>query len=314
MYLEHFGLREFPFSITPDTAFFMSRAGYQDALNVLLVALRSGEGFVKVTGEVGKGKTLLCRTLLKTLADDEAYVTAYVPNPYLTPKSLFLSLAEELDISYPTSIGQHGLTRLINGRLLDLHDEDKSVVVCLDEVQAMPVETLETLRLLTNLETEKSKLLQVVLFGQPELNSVLAQPSVRQIRQRITFTYELLPLNPVALQHYIKHRLAVAGYSSTPLFSRGAMDSLYAGSGGIPRLVNILAHKAMMVAFGTGERIIARAHLRLAIRDTTDARLWEQPRSLPLARRVLRWLGGTLGALLCVGLGFGISEVLAHML
>ena len=147
MYLEHFGLREFPFSITPDTAFFMSRAGYQDALNVLLVALRSGEGFVKVTGEVGTGKTLLCRTLLKTLADDEAYVTAYVPNPYLTPKSLFLSLAEELDISYPTSIGQHGLTRLINGRLLDLHDEDKSVVVCLDEVQAMPVETLETLRL-----------------------------------------------------------------------------------------------------------------------------------------------------------------------
>ena len=117
MYLEHFGLREMPFTLTPDTAFFMSRAGYQDALNVLLVALRSGEGFVKVTGEVGTGKTMLCRTLLKTLGED--FATAYIPNPYLRPTTLLLAIADELGIDYPEKIGQHAFMRLLNQALLD---------------------------------------------------------------------------------------------------------------------------------------------------------------------------------------------------
>ena len=298
MYLEHFGLRELPFTITPDTSFFMNRAGYQDALNVLLVALRSGEGFVKVTGEVGTGKTLLCRTLLKTLKDE--CVTAYLPNPYLKPATLLLAIADELEIAYPNGIGQHALLKLINKRLLEHHTAGKGVVVCMDEVQAMPVETLETLRLLTNLETEKRKLLQVVLFGQPELDRVLEQPAVRQLRQRITFSYELLPLNRVALGYYVRHRLAVAGYNGPELFSRGALDLLFTASAGIPRMINIIAHKALMAAFGKGELRIDRNHVRRAAEDTSDARRWDRSRHLSPFPRAVRWIFGSLGVLLVV--------------
>lgn len=312
MYLEHFGLRELPFTITPDTSFFMNRAGYQDALNVLLVALRSGEGFVKVTGEVGTGKTLLCRTLLKTLKGE--FVTAYLPNPYLKPGTLLLAIADELEITYPEGIGQHALLKLISQRLLEHHAAGKRVVVCMDEVQAMPVETLETLRLLTNLETEKSKLLQVVLFGQPELDSVLEGPAVRQLRQRITFSYELLPLNRVALAHYVRHRLAVAGYNGPDLFSRSALDILFAASGGIPRLVNIIAHKALMAAFGAGELRIGRGHVRRAVEDTGEARRWDRTRHLLPLSRTLRWVFGSLGVALLVvliGVFMRIDQVMA---
>lgn len=270
MYLEHFRLREPPFSLTPDTAFFMSRAGYQDALNVLLVALRSGEGFVKVTGEVGTGKTMLCRTLIKTLADE--FACAYIPNPYLRPTSLLLAIADELGIAYPAQVGQHAFMRLLNQALLGLHAAGRRVVVCLDEAQAMPIETLETLRLLTNLESEKRKLIQVVLFGQPELDQVLEDPAVRQLRQRITFAYEILPLNRVALEQYVLHRLAVAGHAGPPLLARRALDLLHRGSAGVPRLINILMHKALMAAYGEGGTQLEVAHVERAIADTIDAR------------------------------------------
>lgn len=312
MYLEHFALKELPFGLTPDTSYFMSRAGYQDALNVLLVALRSGEGFVKVTGEVGTGKTILCRTLLKTLGDD--FITAYIPNPYLKPASLFFSIADELGIRYPRRIGLHGLLKRINETLIRIHDEGKRAVLCLDEVQAMPVETLETMRLLTNLETEKSKLLQVVLFGQPELDRVLEEPSIRQLRQRITFSYELLPLNPVALDHYLRHRLAVAGYNGKPLFARSSLDLLGKASRGIPRLVNILAHKSLMAAFGTGDELVKRQHVLRAIEDTEDARNWARSGTPGFGQRMLRWLYGTLGLAVLAGLlsvGLGMTDVLA---
>jgi MSHA biogenesis protein MshM len=311
MYLEHFGLKEFPFSLTPDTSFFMSRAGYQDALNVLLVALRSGEGFVKVTGEVGTGKTILCRTLLKRLGPD--FVMAYVPNPYLKPMSLFLTIAEELGVYHPESIGQHGLLKRINEALMRFHARGKRCVVCLDEVQAMPLETLETLRLLTNLETEKSKLLQVVLFGQPELDRVLDEPSIRQLRQRITFSYELLPLNRVALEHYVRHRLAVADFKGDRLFHRAALDELHGASRGIPRLVNILANKAMIAAFGAGSMEVKRAHVVRAVQDTEDARRWARDDG---DHRLQRWLYGSLGVVVVAGLvfiGFGLSDVFALM-
>lgn len=294
MYLEFFALKEMPFSITPDTSYFMSRAGYQDALNVLLVALRSGEGFVKVTGEVGTGKTLLCRTLLNRLGPE--FVTAYLPNPYVKPMTLFLSIADELGIPYGSDIGQHAFMKRLYKALLDFHNQGKRVVVCLDETQAMPVETLETLRLLTNLETEKSKLLQVVLFGQPELDEVLENPSIRQLKQRITFSYRLLPLNRVALDQYLRHRLSVAGYEGGELFNRAARDLLHQGSGGIPRLVNILANKALMSAFGRGDGQVGREHMRQAIEDTADARRWAQPQRAPWGRRLFRWVYGTLGA------------------
>lgn len=270
MYLEHFGLREFPFTITPDTGFFMNRVGYQDALNVLLVAVRSGEGFVKVTGEVGVGKTILCRKLLKSLTR-EKFVTAYMHNPYLQPDSLLLAIADELAVKYEQNDNQHTLLKKLTKALLDYHAGGRSVVLCLDEVQAMPLQTLETLRLLTNIETEKRKLLQVVLFGQPELDTLLEQPSIRQLKQRITYSYRLLPLNKVAFTAYLRHRLTIAGYNGRELFSRSAYDYLYHVSNGIPRLINIISHKALLAAYGSGDHQIKLHHIRAAVRDTNEA-------------------------------------------
>lgn len=275
MYQAHFSLREQPFGITPDTSFFMNRAGHQDALNVLLVALRSGEGFIKVIGEVGVGKTILCRKLLSMLKDDS--VTAYIHNPYLKPDTLLYAIADSLSVAYADNASQYVLLKAITKKLLDHHLRGKKIVLCLDEVQAMPVQTLETLRLLTNLETEKRKLLQVVLFGQPELDELLEQPAIRQLKQRITFSYRLLPLNKVALTAYLRHRLAVAGYTKKDLFSAQAIDCLYHFSGGIPRLINILCHKAMMVAYGEGVMNVKLRHMRLAAKDTVETQSIRRP-------------------------------------
>ena len=183
MYLQHFGLTEFPFGITPDTSFTFSAHGHQEALNTLLVALQCGEGFVKITGEVGTGKTLLCRRLLQTLG--EGVVTAYLPNPNLEPQTLLQALAEELRIADAGGLDQYHLLRRINHALLDYARAGKRVVLCIDEAQAMPLDTLEALRLVSNLETEKRKLIQIALFGQPELDEKLSDPSVRQLLQRM---------------------------------------------------------------------------------------------------------------------------------
>jgi len=308
MYLEHFGLREFPFTITPDTGFFMNRVGYQDALNVLLVAVRSGEGFVKVTGEVGVGKTILCRKLLKSLTQDN-FVTAYLHNPYLQPDSLLLAIADELAVKYEQNDNQHTLLKKITTALLDYHADGRSVVLCLDEVQAMPLQTLETLRLLTNIETEKRKLLQVVLFGQPELDTLLEQPSIRQLKQRITYSYRLLPLNKVAFIAYLRHRLTIAGYNGHELFSRAAYDYLYHVSNGIPRLINIISHKALLAAYGSGDRQIKIHHIRAAVRDTNEAQHSNSLKAwLWIPRRAYLLAGGAgLIALLWVA---GLNQLL----
>ena len=299
MYLEHFGLRELPFSLTPDTSFFFNRSGYQDALNVLLVALRSGEGFVKVVGEVGTGKTLLCRKLINTLGKE--FRTAYLHNPYLRPGALLHAVADELALDVSTGKGQHLLLKRVAERLLELHSSARPVVLCLDEVQAMPVETLETLRLLTNLETEKRKLLQVVLFGQPELDRLLERDSVRQLKQRITFDYRLLPMSRTALDAYVRHRLVVAGRPGRALFTRAALDLVHRRSGGVPRLVNVLCHKSMMVAFGRGLGEVGRGSVAAAVKDTASVTGTERgPRRW---RLVPRWLYGSAGSYLCAVLG-----------
>jgi MSHA biogenesis protein MshM len=275
MYTAHFGLRELPFGITPDTSFFFGSPHSQEALNTLLVAARTGEGFIKITGEVGTGKTLLCRKFMATLGPE--FVTAYIPNPYLEPRTLMLALADELEVAYDKDADQHQVLKAITHRLLQLAGDDKRVLLCLDEAQAMPVETLEALRLLTNLETEKRKLLQIVLFGQPELNRKLELQSIRQLAQRITFHYHLGPLSRDDLDYYMAHRLRVAGYDGARLFSRGAVARLYAASGGVPRLVNILAHKSMMLSYGQGRQQVARAHVNAAARDTlatSRRRVW----------------------------------------
>lgn len=268
MYLKHFGLDQPPFTITPDTDFFFNYGSHNQALNVLLVAIRSGEGFIKVTGEVGTGKTLLCRKLLNTL--DDGFVSAYIPNPILTPTALRMAFAEELGIKCARNIGQHRLLKLITDKLVQVNTEGRKVVLLLDEAQALPDDSMEALRLLTNMETEKEKLLQVVLFGQPELDRRLQQDHLRQLKQRILFSYQLQPLDRNTLSIYLNHRMLIAGYRGKPLFTKQALRSLYRSSRGIPRLINVLSHKAMMSAYGCGDLCIDHKHIHRAAVDTED--------------------------------------------
>ena len=230
---------------------------------------------MKITGEVGTGKTLLCRRFLGELDGD--FVTAYIPNPYLDPPGLLLALADELRIALDRDNDQHHLVKALNHALLDYARAGKRVVVCLDEAQAMPLETLEWLRLLSNLETEKRKLFQVVLFGQPELDARLRHESVRQLQQRITYHYHLSPLSRREMEYYVGHRLRVAGYVGDRLFHRSAMDALYRASAGVPRLVNVLAHKAMLAAYGEDRHYVSAAHVRRAALDTPAARSARSP-------------------------------------
>ena len=268
MYLAHFGLHELPFGLTPDTAFAFSTRTHQEALNTLLIAADSGEGFIKITGEVGTGKTLLCRRFLATLPPQ--YLSCYLPNPNHTPRTLLLALAEELGESLPATASEFTLQKKINDTLLHLAAEGRRVVVCVDEAQALKHGSLETLRLLSNLETEKRKLMQVVLFGQPELDARLAMPDLRQLRQRISFHYRLGALGRDELRLYLDHRLRVAGYRGAEVFTRPAVVALHKASGGTPRLVNILAHKALLAVFGEGGVQVERRHVRDAARDTLE--------------------------------------------
>jgi len=268
MYLGHFSMQKMPFSITPDTRFFYNYGSAQEALNVLLVAIRSGEGFVKITGEVGTGKTLLCRKVLNSL--NKKYFTAYLSNPCLTPAGLRMALADELGIQYARKMSQHRLLKQITRRLIELNAKGQRVILLLDEAQALPDDSMEALRLLTNLETERYKLLQVVLFGQPELDERLAQKKLRQLRQRVTFSYELSSIDRAGLEGYVSHRLLVAGYHGKPLFTVDGLDALYRASHGVPRLINILAHKTLMIAYGRGASRILKEHIYLAVADTEE--------------------------------------------
>lgn len=278
-YLRHFKLRELPFGITPDTSFFYACRSAQAALNTLLVAVANGEGFLKITGEVGTGKTLLCRKFIALL--EKEWLTAYIPNPHMEPRTLLLSLAEELDVPAEACGDQHLILRGITKALLDNARAGKRGVLCIDEAQAMPVETLEALRLLTNLETEKRKLLQVVLFGQHELDRKLAGNEIRQLRQRITFHHDLGGMARDEVAAYVNHRLSVAGYAGPPLFSGDALRRLHKASRGVPRLVNIIAHKAMLAAFGEGRSDVRGRDIRAAAADTPaadPASAWWLPR------------------------------------
>lgn len=272
MYLAHFGLSQPPFGITPDTEFVYPSRSHLEGLNLLHLALASGEGFIKVVGEIGTGKTLLCRNFLAELGPQ--WRAAYIPNPQLQPRELLLEVADELDAGGGGGNASHAIKR-INRRLLEMAAEGTQAVICIDEAQTMPRLTLESLRLLSNLETEKRKLLHIVLFGQPELDSMLAAHSARQIRQRIAFQHQLRKLDAGEVAHYVRQRLHIAGQGSEPVFSATALRSLARRAGGTPRLINILAHKAMLVAYGEGVPLVGPGHVRAAAADTEAAlRSW----------------------------------------
>lgn len=270
MYLQHFNLDELPFTLTPDTGFFLNQESHREALNTMLVALQHCEGFIKIVGEVGTGKTLLCRILLSRLRHQ--FVTAYIPNPYLTPGELKAFIAQEIGADYHPDMQTHVLITAIYRKLMQLAHHQKQVVLVVDEAQAMPRETIESLRLLTNLESEKRKLLQVVMLGQPELDTLLSRPDLRQLKQRIIFSEYLKPFSVHGVADYIRHRVEAAG-GRADLFSRNALWLIAKGSGGVSRLINILAHKALIAAYGKGHDRVGIAHVAAAIIDTSETRL-----------------------------------------
>lgn len=268
MYAGYFQLEQSPFGLTPDTRFYVPLPQHQAALQVLNTALQNGEGFIKVTGEVGTGKTLLCRLLLNQAP--EHWQLAYIPDPSLNAGELRWTLAAELGLKFSANIDSIQLLQLLQRQLILLAGAGKQVVLVIDEAQVMTDDTLEALRLLTNLETEQRKLLQVVLFGQPELDQRLAQINLRQLRQRITFSYTLTVMNTQQTAHYLQQRLQLAG-AERQLFSNAALQYLCRSSRGIPRLVNILAHKGLMLAYGEGAEQVSASHIRYAANDTDDA-------------------------------------------
>ena len=269
MYLGHFLLREAPFSITPDSDFYYPDAAAQASLNTLLVALRSGEGFLKIVGELGCGKTVLCRHLLRALQGE--FVTAYIPNPDMGPDDLLLTLAAELGIAVVQPPQRHQILQDLGRFLLAQAQQDRRVLVCIDEAQAIPLRSVESLRLLSNMETEKRKLLQIVLFGQPDLDDKLAHPEIRQLLQRITFSEYLGPMQAKRVPAYLAYRLrraALDDSASGDFFTPAAAAAIARASGGVPRLINVLANKCLMLAYGENVHSVTPAHVRLAVADT----------------------------------------------
>lgn len=275
MYLYHFGIKELPFSLTPNTSFYLGLPSHVEAMQVLLTALKTGEGFIKVTGEVGTGKTLLCRKLLNEIPD--AFEVAYLPNPNLSPDEMRFALASELGIKGLAKINQQQLSQKIQMKLLDLNKKGKTVVLIVDESQTIPWESFEALRSFTNLETESRKLIQVVLFGQPELDEMLASERLRQLRQRITFSYKLRSLTLEEIGAYVQHRMVVAGHQGKPIFNDKAVKALYKFSRGIPRLVNIMCHKALMLTYGEGSHDVNDKHVYTAAKDTDAVAVKKAP-------------------------------------
>jgi MSHA biogenesis protein MshM len=267
---EYYGLSQQPFSLAPNTEFYVEIKTQQECFNVLSYALQAGEGFIKITGEVGTGKTLLCRRLLNSLHEDD-YVSVYIPNPALNPQALWRAIGHELSLDV-NGIDMHLVQERIQQRLLSLAQQGRSVILVVDEAQCIPEDSLEAMRLISNLEAESRSLIQIVLFGQPELNTLLAQDRFRQLKQRITYSAELQAMDGASLQHYIQQRMVLAGYRGMPVFEERALKLMNKATAGIPRLINIIAQKALFSAFGGGSNKVSEAHVRAAAIDTEGAK------------------------------------------
>ncbi|WP_084605264.1 ExeA family protein [Psychromonas aquimarina] len=269
IYLQHFGLEAAPFSLTADPRFYIDFTPHKEALEVISTALSLGESILKITGEVGTGKTLLCNKAQLELS--EQYLICSIDNPYLNAHELRCALADKIGLQKETFEQEFLLTGLIKERLLTLLAQGRKVLVLVDEAQALPDSTLEALRLFSNLETESQKLLQVILFGQPELDQRLSDTKLRQLRQRITFSYQLRALSEQEIEHYISQRLNQAGYRGALLFDRNVCRRISRASRGIPRLINVLCHKVLMLSYGRQHYNITAKLVNEAAADTEDA-------------------------------------------
>ena len=265
MYLDHFGLNEPPFRITPHTDFFFDGANRGATLDALIYAITHDEGIVKVSGEVGSGKTMLCRVLMERLPENVTII--YLANPSLSRDDILYAIADELRLEVPDNARSSVVMRALQDHLIQSFGEGRQVVVLIDEAHAMPVETLEEIRLLSNLETNRSKLLQLVLFGQPELNDVLARSDMRQLKERITHNFGLEPLVRDDITDYLDFRMRAAGYRGPSVFSPAALKLITQSSLGLTRRINILADKALLAAFSSGSHQIGSKEVHAAIRD-----------------------------------------------
>jgi type II secretory pathway predicted ATPase ExeA len=292
VYLDYFGLKEAPFRITPNTEYWYAGGQRGEMLAALLYAIGQGEGIIKVVGEVGSGKTMLCRKLAAQLP--ASIDSVYLGNPTLEPDDMLAAILADLG-EVPASGRQERLAQL-NATLLARHEAGRRVVVFVEEAQGIALESLEFLRLLTNLETATDKLLQIVLFGQPELDAVLADPRIRQLKDRITLSLSLAPLTAPEVADYLRARLAVAGYRGPDLFSPALVARMAHLSGGLSRRINVLADKTLLAAYAGQTHTLTRTHLDAA---AGDADL--QP---PAGRRPgsPHWMGVSAGVAAGVGL------------
>ena len=247
MYLQYYGLTEAPFDITPNPKFLFYSAKHREAFNHLLYGIRERKGFVQLTGEVGAGKTTLCRAMLEQL-DNSHFATALILNPVMSPTELMKAIAVEYGLPV-NGLDRLDILAVINEFLLQQVERGKDTVLIIDEAQDLTDELLEQVRLLSNLETDNRKLLQIVLMGQPELRERLNNPRLRQLRQRITVRYHLLPLSRYEVNQYIQHRLSVSGAKGAPYFTQPALWRVHRYSQGIPRLVNAVCDKALLAGF-----------------------------------------------------------------
>ena len=296
MYYGHFGLRQAPFKITPNTEFFFTGGNRGPILEALIYAVTHGEGIIKVTGEVGSGKTMLCHMLPTRLPPH--IVTAYIANPSVSPEEILRAIAFELQLDVSRSPARLEVMQALHDYLIKRHAEGKRVVILVEESQSMPLATLEEIRMLSNLETKNDKLLQIVLFGQPEIDDHLRQPDIRPLRERITHSFRLEPLVQGEIREYLMFRLRAAGYRGPDLFSNSVVSHIARASHGLTRRVNLIADKALLAAFSENTHTLRPKHIQAAVRDSEFSQ--QQPR-----RGDRRYLWGA--ALVATGATLGIT-------
>lgn len=297
MYQDFFGLKELPFSIAPDPRYLYMSERHREALAHLLYGVSGQGGFVVLTGEVGTGKTTICRCFLNQVPKNTD--VAFIINPKLSARELMAAICDEFSITYPESASIKVLNDLINAYLLEAHANNRHTVLIIDEAQNLRVDVLEQLRLLTNLETSEKKLLQIILLGQPELREVLAQNDLRQLAQRITARYHLHELSKMEVGAYVSCRLSVAGRKGR-LFNQQAIKSLYKLSGGVPRLINLICDRALLGAYASQEDIIDAKHIKSAYLEIHGPQFKQ---SLSLNPKIKKY---ALLSLVCVSLATAI--------
>lgn len=282
MYYDYFGLDQAPFRITPDTRLFYSGAKRGAVLEAMQYAVHAGEGIIKVVGEVGSGKTMLCRKLQEEFSEKVEVV--YLANPSLAPENTLHAIVTELKLGISFEDDRLKVMNVLQDYLLQAHSEGRQVVVFIEEAQSMPIETLEEIRLLSNLETGQFKLLQMIIFGQPELDDMLNQKSIRQLKERITYTFYLDPLQQDDIEDYLNSRLRACGYRAEDMFNKGAIKAINKFSKGLLRRINILADKAMLAAYADNTTKVTKKHIYNAASDSefTDSgiRFFFQPHVL----------------------------------